>query len=438
MPKLVDKLKNIKPKVKSNTTVWAGPEDSSPNGGISQSMLNRFLGCRERFRLRYIEGLTPADSFTRAAEYGQCWHICEEALAANKDWHPELMAYASDLCRRYPMQQEEIEKWFNVCKVQFPLYVDYWSKHPDNLKRTPLMQEQVFHVPYTLPSGRVVYLRGKFDSVDLIGTGKQAGVYLMENKSKGTIDVQSLQRQLTFDLQTMMYLVALKIDQVTPMGFLGAVQDCSTGRLGGNNAIPIKGVRYNVIRRPLSGGRGTISRHEATKGAKCPKCKGESEVGTQSGGISKCPKCEGDGRIGAKAAETYQHYYDRLGGIIKEDCDSDDPSRNQYWFSRWKVEVSQADVEAFKQQFLNPILEQLCDWYEWLTTGDPWNTRLIDRSPGDPPPVSETPENHYHYRHPFGTYNVLDEGGSTELDEYLSSGSEAGLTRDVQLFRELQ
>ena len=68
-----------------------------------------------------------------------------------------------------------------------------------------MLQEQVCDVPYNLPSGRVVRLRGKFDSVDLI----DGGIYLQENKTKGDIDKIQVERQLSFDLQTLMYSVAL-------------------------------------------------------------------------------------------------------------------------------------------------------------------------------------------------------------------------------------
>jgi hypothetical protein len=42
-----------------------------------------------------------------------------------------------------------------------------------------------------------------------------------------------------------------------------------------------------------------------------------------------------------------------------------------------------------------------------------------------------------HYRHPFGSVNWLDEGGASDLDEYLATGSEAGLQRIDDLFPEL-
>jgi len=185
--------------------LWQGPCAEGPLGGITQSMLVRFLSCRERFRLKYICGLEPHDKWNHRLGYGNMWHVCEEAHAANEAHEPKLCYHTEDQLKRYPMQREEITKWFRVCQVQFPEYVKYWSEHPDVQNRTPLMQEQVFDVPYTLPSGRVVRLRGKFDSVDLI----DGGVYLQENKSRGDIDKLQVERQLKFDLQTLMYSVAL-------------------------------------------------------------------------------------------------------------------------------------------------------------------------------------------------------------------------------------
>ena len=141
---------------------------------------------------------------------------------------------------------------------------------------------------------------------------------------------------------------------------------------------PIKGIRYNVIQRPLSGGKGSIVRHKAK---------------------------------GNKPAETYEHYYNRLTEIIKESPKS--------FFARWNAEVASKDLERYEERFLKPILEQLCDWYKWAVNPD-WT------------------ENTVHYMTPFGIYNILAEGGSTDLDEYLLTGSDVGLHRPEKLFRELQ
>jgi hypothetical protein len=240
--------------------------------------------------------------------------------------------------------------------------------------RAPLLQEETFSVPYKLPSGRTVRLRGKWDSVDLIGSGDSAAIYLQENKTKGDIKEAQLQRQLRFDLQTMLYLVALEHWQPEEIaGEIGRWKDCYPGGLAG--------VRYNVIRRPLSGGRHSIVQHKATK--------------TNPHGESRSA------------------YYSRLASLIREDAG--------YFFMRWRVDLSPQDIERFRHECLDPVLEQLCSW--WDVMRDP------SRSAKSPLWV--------HWRHPYGVYNVLDEGGSSELDGYLDTRSESGLEHVDNLFPEL-
>lgn len=375
---------------KQTKPVWRGPEVD----GITYSLLSKWLNCRERFRVYVCEGLTSAggDGFPHRIEYGQMWHVCEEALAKGNPlvmpWQHALSAYAASIRNVYgPHHQETITHWYVVCKLQFQHYIDYWAKHPDVVDRRPLLQEQVFDVPYKLPSGRTVRLRGKWDSVDLIGKGKAAGIYLQENKTKGDIRQDLIARQLTFDLQTMIYMVALQIAWDN--------QEWCNGILGDS---PILGVRYNIIRRPFSGGRGSIVRHKPTKS---------------------------DPR-----GESLASFYGRLSKIIE-----DDPG---YWFMRWTVQVHPQDIARFRQRCLDPILEQLCDWWNYVE-----DCRLTDSSGGDPlwNPYNlgvGYQTNSMHWQHPFGVYNSLDEGGATDLDEYLATGSTVGLERVESLFPELE
>jgi len=385
------KRANIKPKPHRQGPVWKGPEED----GVTQSLLGRFLVCRERFRLLVVEGLRAAETFYPPIEYGNMWHVCEEALASSTPghWGQRLTNYCRDLARKYPHQQDKVDHWYKLCKAQFPVYVDYWAKHPDVTGRTPLLQEQQFDVPYKLPSGRTVRLRGKWDAVDLVtektktanGFTKRTGVWLQENKTKSKVDVPALTRQLSFDLQTMFYLVAL--DRWFP-------EFCSTDHgLAGAKPPPIRGVRYNVIRR---------SQHKSVE--------------------SFMTKLTEDLRSG-RAGE---------------------------WFARFNVEVTAGDVARFRRECLDPILEDLCDWWCLLMVDpfDPWTPRVNMSSDGgkthqlakfykfDPAyPVNAA--NNWHWRHPFGVYNVLDEGGSTDLDGYLATGSEVGLERTDNLFPEL-
>lgn len=365
MAKLTDKLKQpsapLQPK---REAVWKGPESGDKNGGVTFSLLSRFLVCRERFRLYAVEGLKPKDSFNANIEYGNFWHQSEEALSANKPWKDAALQYGRMLATKYPFSREEIDHWLRMCLTQFPEYVEYWKQHPDVEDRTPLLQEQVFDVAYKLPSGRTVRLRGKWDAVDLVGVGKSSGIYIQENKTKSQIDQVKISRQLSCDLQSMMYTVALKeVANTIGKPLSKAVPDLQH---------PIKGVRYNVIRR--------------------------------------------------SAHKTPESMYKKMTEDIAD-------NRGNEWFSRWKIDIRAKDIENFKTRTLNPILEQLCYWYDWMTMEDgPKSPKDKLRMFGYPDP---------HWQHPFGVYNVLDEGGSSDLDAYIETGSEVGLQRVTTMFQEL-
>lgn len=361
---LKDKItpEKVKQALAPRTPLWKGPGED----GVTFSLLSRFLCCRERFRCLVVEGLKPRDTFSGRMEFGSMWHACEEALAvgeygglSNSLWPSALDSYRDELRQKYPLSGDEINHWYSFTKALFPLYVGHWREHPDVVNRTPLLQEQVFNVPYRLPSGRIVRLRGKWDSVDLIGKGKETGIYLQENKTKSQIDGQKISRQLRFDLQTMLYLVALD------------VYEWEKGADVRN--LKLRGVRYNVVRR---------SAHKSVESM-----------------LKKFHEDRDNGRIGE-------------------------------WFARWKVEITPKDIERFRKRSLDPVLEQLCDWWEWITTRD--------QTEGD---INRARREVYgrsmHWQHPFGVWNVLDEGGSSDLDEYLESGSTAGLQRTDNLFPEL-
>lgn len=380
--------------------LWSGPSGEGPRGGVTQSMIGRFLVCRERFRLYAIEGLREKEGFSHRMEYGNMWHVCEEAYAEygegidgpeRPSWTSPLRDYCRDLCLKYPLDRAEIDKWYNVCKVAFPAYVDYWREHEDEKERTPLLQEQTFDIPYTLPSGRVVRLRGKWDSVDLIGKGKNAAIYLKENKAKGDVDEQQMRDELPWDLQTNLYLTALhsaKVDRVGSLEVNGIKGERGRTYLFSlAERASVGGVRYNVVRRPLSGGKHSITQHK------------------------------GRGKLKA-GAETSAEFYERLGGLIR--------ANPAHFFMRWKVEVLPSDLKRFQRECLNPILEQMYDWYSFVTT---------HRSPFD---WGTNQESRVHFRMPTGVYNPLLEGRRGDYYEFLHTGNDRALERVDSLFRELE
>lgn len=332
--------------------LWDGPTINSPNGGISFSLISRWLTCKERFRIQVVDGLVARPTFNAAMDYGSMWHICEQNYARQADWIAHLSEYTKTLMRNYPGQQQQIRHWYSLCQAQFPIYVDYWQRHDRHHKETkiePLLQEQTFNIPYVLPSSRTVYLKGKWDSVYLF----QDKLWLQENKTKSSIDLVKLQRQLSFDLQTMMYIIALKEDAA----LIQQRRD-------------IAGVRYNVIRR---------SAHKSTQSM-----------------VAKIQEDSGNGRISE-------------------------------WFARQETRISERDIETFKHQCLNPILETICNWWAWVTSPE-----------GRKDSFAIEGYTSYHWRHPFGIRNIIDEGGATDLDYYITTGSKVGLVEATTLFPELE
>jgi hypothetical protein len=367
---MLKKANKVKPKT---NPPWEGPGGQGSQGGVTYSLLSHYLTCRERFRIYTIEGLTAADSFSKPMEFGSMWHICEAELAAGREYTKALTDYAGKLCTRYPTQQEQVDACYGVCLTEFPHYAAYWDgKLLDPRPKKTLLQETSFDVPYSLPSGRIIRLRGKWDGVNLIGKGKEAGAYLFETKTKGDIDEGDIKRQITFDLQTMLYLQAL----------LSTGKDSADpGKLSLWNA-PIRGIDYNVVKRP--------GQYQGKK-------------------------------------ETRAGFLSRLSGII-----AGSPGE---FFYRWRIEVSPADIQNFRRMTLDPLLENLLDDYEWWREcldkkWDPFDYR--ERASGYPQ------HRQRHYRHPYGVRNVLDKGGSTDLDHYLDSGSMMGLDRVTSLFKELE
>ena len=280
------------------------------------------------------------------------------------------------------LSQNQIDKWYNVVRVQFPVYVKYWEEHNDEKERVPLLQEHVFDIPYELPSGRVVRLRGKMDGVDLING---EGIYLQENKTKSVIDVASLNRQLKYDLQTMMYLIALRLTLDQP----------DEAFVADEFQHPVRGVRYNVIKRALSGGTGSIRQKKPTKSN--------------------------------PTGESSQEYYARLAAVIS---DKDDE-----FFARWKVDISTSDYAKFTEHTLDPILENLCDDYEWWE----WCRRMNLDSFSPELDRHDLFPHHYprHFRYPYGIRNMIAEGGFGDLDDYINHGSTVGLCNSDKFFREL-
>lgn len=351
---------------KLQETLWKGPEED----GITFSLLSKFMVCKERFRLLTVEGLQEKEDFNHKLFYGNLWHKCEENLASpvkynkpelDKKWLTDIGLLAADEGHKYPFHKDKIKLWMDICRYQFPIYVDHYRNHPGVIFGDKLFSEKVFEEKITLPSGRVVKLKGKFDSVYL----KRNSLQIQENKTKGDIDTNHIMKQLRFDAQTMIYVTALDSYRTN------------------ENLPKVTEIIYNVVRRPLSGGKHSIVRHKPTKS-----------------------NPEG---------ETQEQFLTRLSDLIYQNKD--------HFFTRFTVNLSQEDINKFKEQFLFPKLEELCQWWKWVKDSKVTKKNIF--------------ENPIHCRTPYGIWNPLADGGATCYDYYLDSKELTGLEKCLNLFPEL-
>ena len=191
---------------------WKGPRVD----GVTSSLLSRFLVCRHRFYVKAIEGWSPHDAFNHRIEYGNMFHACDEVDAkVPGTWLNGLKRECQRLQKKYPSAVDQIAKWGEVCRRQYPIYLDHWRKL-GYVKPTPVWSEHAFLVPYTTRNGNTVVLRGKMDGMEL-GTEEGQEVensreylWVKESKTKSEIDRREIERRLKFDLQTNFYLTALK------------------------------------------------------------------------------------------------------------------------------------------------------------------------------------------------------------------------------------
>jgi hypothetical protein len=187
--------------------------------GVTQSAIEKFLGCREQFALSYIEGYTPR-AFSTPLEFGTMFHSCLEKIGTDS---PERIArtvtdsYYKARKATLTGDTDALSKAVTDICVIFPLYVEYYKER--DAKLSWLKREQMFEAPYHFDKsfgfdnksgGRVkVILRGKRDGEYRNALGKLA---LFETKTKSSIDDLAIQDGLRADLQTMLYLYSLRVE----------------------------------------------------------------------------------------------------------------------------------------------------------------------------------------------------------------------------------
>ena len=352
-------------------TLWNPYRD-----GVTFSLLSSFTSCRERTRLKYVEGYTPVTE-DYSLEFGNLFHLMKQVAytEGNGNRSPGFRKglkvakeranqYIKQKVERYGYTGTELKKMNQLYQTGIATFHEYWNCWRENptliddnnneyfdgdFKR--IDQEREFRVPYTLnrPGSKQVILqiRGKIDGE--IGHPVTGRVLIEENKTKARIDDLEIVNYLHKDLQTGIYIIA-NMDR--------------TGELP-------EGVLYDVIRRS-----------------------------------GKNPRKE----------ENLSDFIDRLRADMRANLD--------YYFMRFVIEdLKQEDVDRFKRIHLDPLLWQLVDWWESIKDNplDPWITKKkfdleamgvfgkeaakkAKRKGRKPKEVEEIVPNHLHWERPFGLY----------------------------------
>lgn len=205
--------------------------------GVSQSMIETWLTCREKSRLATVHGWTSMQP-SKPLTFGDLSHgtleiayneIRKKRVTSLRTLRAHLPEYIAQSEARFWATQSAqstsskdlVEECLATLTVLLPLYFERWW-HEDSSCEW-LLVEEAFSVPLKMPDGAMVAMVGKFDGV--IREGKSVGVFETKNKSQWSAELLDL---LPLDLQLSYYVAALHKQEKLKPTFC----------------------KYNLIRRP--------------------------------------------------------------------------------------------------------------------------------------------------------------------------------------------
>lgn len=175
---------------------WAGPL----KGGVTQSLLTKFLECPYRFYLYAGLGLKEPEDPEPNLIWGDIGHKGLELLIEKpyerieytpEDWEEIYAGIDEHAYRNWP---EAPITFLPSIKQMLTLYDDSYKQQYGNF-----VTELKFNVEHTTPAGNTISLRGKVDGYN------EAHKVLVEHKCKGRIDIQQTMRETPTDLQVIVY-----------------------------------------------------------------------------------------------------------------------------------------------------------------------------------------------------------------------------------------
>lgn len=208
--------------------------------GVTQGFLETLLTCPEKARYKYREGLEPV-RYKGAIAFGNIVHDClEHVYTTFRDTGDSLLATASvegilsahEFMARQALQEEgrlsaveeELEELYGMAEALLAHYWQRWESDFDGTMQWESLEEK-FSIPYVI-DGVTIPVRGKLDG--RYRRGSRRRLWVVDHKSKGEINENAIANRLALDLQSMLYLWAVR--QLT-------------------GEIPA-GMIYNVMRRP--------------------------------------------------------------------------------------------------------------------------------------------------------------------------------------------
>ncbi len=179
---------------------WLGPL----HGGITQSLINRFLECPYRFYLYAALGLEELGEPEPNLIYGDTAHKGLEHIIKRPyqiidftpdDWH--------DIDNEIDCH---INNYWPMAPATFPVSIKRMIRlYDDSFKEEygPFETEKEFAVPYTSIHGHKITLRGKIDALST--SSPYPTPCIGEHKFKGRFETKYIRQEIQVDQQLMIY-----------------------------------------------------------------------------------------------------------------------------------------------------------------------------------------------------------------------------------------
>ena len=231
--------------VGSNRRIWRLEES-----GFTFSLLDTFMSCPQKHRLRTEEGLASPRGST-ALHFGSLFHECHDYLykaSMEKGFKTESLPqtitrilkeiYAKDQKKMAAafadtVALEDYEMNFGQVEIVLRAYAEQWKADFTSFKFLGLEElfdhQYVLHLPemYWKECGKSVTLRLRGKRDGRFQSGKR--MWLLETKTKAQIEDSVIIDKMAWDLQVMIYLLVMWQE---------------FGQAPG-------GVLYNLVRRPM-------------------------------------------------------------------------------------------------------------------------------------------------------------------------------------------